>query len=208
MLYRCEDGVPVEIMMYPPKNPEYLASLSLGLTAPTDPATYGSYLINFETIANEKPNEKEEKNTLATVTDKDFSSFTIPGTVTVINELCFAECSLIKEIIIGDKVTDIETMAFFKCWNLQNINIPDSVINIGSDAFSSCTSVKDIFIPKSVKTIGHHAFYNCSSVNEVRMECSEEEAKDIELGSAWLPEQRKVIMRPIGISYNENREVE
>ena len=208
VLYRCEDGVPVEIMMYPPKNPEYLASLSLGLTAPTDPATYGSYLINFETIANEKPKETEEKNTLATVTDKDFSSFTIPGTVTVINELCFAECSLIKEIIIGDKVTDIETMAFFKCWNLQNINIPDSVINIGSDAFSSCTSVKDIFIPKSVKTIGHHAFYNCSSVNEVRMECSEEEAKEIELGSAWLPEQRKVIMRPVGISYNENREVE
>ena len=36
---------------------------------------------------------------------------------------------------------------------------------------------------------------------------SEEEAKEMDLGSAWLPEKRKVVMRPIGVSYNEEREV-
>ena len=94
-----------------------------------------------------------------------------------------------------------------QCSNLQELNLPDSVINIGSDAFSSCSSLKDIYIPASVKSIGHHAFYNCSGVDTVRMACSADDAAEMDLGAAWLPEKRKVIMRPISVSYNEVREV-
>ncbi len=210
VLYRLENNIPVEIMMCPAKNAEYLASLALGLEEPDDPKTNGSYLINIDKMLNEKRTVQEdgsEKNTLEIEISKNTSEFIIPDSVTVINELCFAECSQLTKVIIPEGVTDIETLAFFKCYNLTEINIPSSVINIGSDAFSNCEKITDIFIPASVKTIGHHAFYNCKSVDVVRMECSEKDAKEMNLGSAWRPEKRKIIMRPIEVSYNEKREV-
>lgn len=210
VLYRLENGAPVEIMMYPAKNPEYLASLNLGLEEPSDPKTNGSYFIHFEALSAEKGEIQADgttKNKLQLEIESNTSVFVIPDTVKIINEVCFAECYQLTNVIIPEGVTDIETLAFFKCSNLMEINIPDTVVNIGSDAFSSCSKAPDIFIPASVKSIGHHAFYNCSGVSVVRMECSEEEAKDMDLGSAWLPEKRKVVMRPIGISYNEKREV-
>lgn len=210
VLYRCENGVPVEILMFPAKNPEYRAALNLGLDVPSDPKTNGSFFTNFSKLEKEKGTlqaDSSEKNKLQLEVENNTSDFTIHETVTVINELCFTECYSLRNVIIPEGVTDIETMAFFKCSNLQAINIPDSVVNIGSDAFSSCSSVSDIFIPSSVKSIGHHAFYNCSGVEAVRMECTEEEAKKMDLGSAWRPEKRKVVMRPISVIYNEEREV-
>ncbi len=207
ILYRTENGVPVEIMMCPPKNQEYLASLSLGAKAPLTPEETEAYFEVLNNLQSEIPSVTTNKTRLQSEAEDKFSTVMIPETVTVINELCFAECHGLRHIVFGSKVADIETMAFFKCSNLQELEIPDSVIHIGSDAFSSCTSIKDIFIPKSVETIGHHAFYNCSGVEVVRMECSEEEAENKDLGSAWLPERRKIIMRPIGVLYNEVREV-
>lgn len=211
VLYRCVDGEIFEVMFYPVKNPEYHAAVSLGLTPPKDAQSCEEYIKAFNELENEKkqPDENgEEKNTLMREAEKDeFSTYVLPDTVTAINELCFAEAHSLRHVVFNDILTDIETMAFFKCYNIQEINIPDTVVTIGSDAFSSCTSIKDIFIPKSVKSIGHHAFYNCPGVEVVRLECSEEEAKEMELGSAWLPERRKIVMRPIGVSYNEEREV-
>ncbi len=207
ILYRTENGVPVEIMMCPPKNQEYLASLSLGAKAPVSPDETDSYFEVLNKLYAEIPSVTTNKNRLQSDTEENFSTVTIPETVTVINELCFAECYDLRHIVFNEIITDIESLAFFKCKNLQELDIPDSVVNIGSDAFSSCTSIKDIFIPSSVSSIGHHAFYDCSGVEVVRMECSEEKAKDIDLGSAWLPEKRKIVMRPIGVSYNEEREV-
>lgn len=207
VLYRLENGIPVEIMMFPPKNPEYMASLELGLKAPATKTEAEEYLNEFQKLTDEIASVASDKNRLQTLTEEKYSSYVIPETVTTVNELCFTECTLLKNITISSNVTDIETMAFFKCYNLQEINIPDSVITIGSDAFSYCQSAPDIFIPASVKSIGHHAFYDCSSVEAVRMECSEEEADNMDLGSAWLPERRKVVMRPIGVLYNEEREM-
>lgn len=207
ILYRTENGVPVEIMMCPPKNQEYLASLGLGAKAPLSPDETDAYFEVLNKLYAEIPSVTTNKNRLQSDTEENFSTVTIPDTVTVINELCFAECYDLRHIVFNEIITDIESLAFFKCKNLQELDIPDSVVNIGSDAFSSCTSIKDIFIPSSVSSIGHHAFYDCSGVEVVRMECSEEKAKDIDLGSAWLPEKRKIVMRPIGVSYNEEREV-
>ena len=207
VLYRTENGVAVEIMMCPPKNQEYLASVKLGAKAPLTPEETYAYFEALNKLQSEMPSATTDKTRLQAETEDNFSTFTIPETVTVINELCFAECYGIRHVIFNDIITDIEALAFFKCSSLQELNIPDSVVNIGSDAFSSCSAIPDIFIPASVKSIGHHAFYNCSGVETVRMECSEEEAEKMDLGSAWLPEKRKVVMRPIGVSYNEEREV-
>ena len=198
-------------MFYPPKNPEFHAALTMGLSAPENPSDCKTYTDAFQKLLDEektKDENGEEKNRLMRETEKDeFSTYILPETVTTINELCFAEAHSLRYVIFNDVLTTIETMAFFKCNKLQEINIPDTVVTIGSDAFSSCESIPDIFIPRSVKTIGHHAFYNCKNVSVVRMECTEEEAKEMDLGSAWLPEQRKIVMRPIGVSYDEKREV-
>lgn len=210
VLFRCENGIPVEIIMFPAKNPEYRASLQLGLSEPSDPRTNGSYFLQYEQLQKENPVKQEdgsEKNSLTLETENNTSTYTIPDTVTVVNELCFAECNSLRHIIFNENITDIETMAFFKCGNLQEVNLPDSCINIGSDAFSSCKAITDIFIPASVKSIGHHAFHNCEKVSAVRMECSEDEAELMKLGQDWVPKYKKVFMTDIEIRYGEEREV-
>ena len=206
ILYRTENGVPVEIMMCPAKNPEYLASVQLGAKAPTSPEEADAYFEALDILLSEIPSAATNKNRLQSEAEDSFGTVVIPQTVTVINELCFAECYGLRHVVLSHGITEIEPLAFFKCSNLQEISIPDSVVSIGSDALSSCTSITDIFIPSSVSYIGHHAFYNCSGVEIVRLERSEEEAKEMELGSAWRPERRKIVMRPIEVSYNEVRE--
>lgn len=186
VLYRLENGEIAEIMMYPPKNPEYLAALKLGAKSPSSSDDAEAFLEKHRNLQNEQPSAATGKNRIQSEAQDSFSVFIIPETVKVVNELCFAECTALKEIKIPDSVTVIETLAFFKCSALQRIDIPDSVVTIGLDAFSNCTSINDIFIPSYVKAIGHHAFYNCPGVETVRMECSEEEAKEMYLGSVWL----------------------
>lgn len=211
VLYRCENGVPVEIFLCPTKNPEYLASLNLGLSAPDSPDKAQAFIDGFVALEEEEGETQEgtdeKKNRLTLETENNTSAYVIPDTVITVNELCFSECKSLRYIEFGNNVTEIETLAFFKCSNLQELNLPDSLKIIGSDAFSSCGALKDIFIPSSVEFIGHHAFFECKGVNEVRMECSEEEADKMEIGQNWLPQKKKIFMSDVEVKYNEQREV-
>src|SRR5665213_3409800 len=66
---------------------------------------------------------------------------------------------------IPDTVTNIEDFAFWWCTTLTSVTIPDSVVSIGQWAFAR-TSLAEVTIPNSVVSVGSYAFAN-SSVTSV-----------------------------------------
>lgn len=65
---------------------------------------------------------------------------------------------------IPNSVTTIEQYAFENCTGLTSITIPDSVTTIEEYAFSNCTGLISLTVPNSVTTVKYAAFENISNV--------------------------------------------
>ena len=83
----------------------------------------------------------------------DIEKISIPGSVKVIGDYAFENCSNLTEITIPNGVINIGSGAFEGCTALTNMIIPDSVISIGIVAFRFCENLEYVHIPKSVTTI-------------------------------------------------------
>ena len=84
--------------------------------------------------------------------------------ITKIGARAFLDCTLLKSIIIPNRVTTIGSSAFSGCTSLQSVNIPNGITSIGTKSFYCCTSLTDITIPDSVNLIGHYSFCGCESI--------------------------------------------
>ncbi len=91
------------------------------------------------------------------------------GSVTVIGEEAFLECTGLTEIGIPKGVTVIDDNAFSRCTSLENIEISAGVTTIGDLAFFGCTSLKDVGISEGVTTIGVRAFSDCTSLEKIEI---------------------------------------
>ena len=98
------------------------------------------------------------KTTLITCPGGKIGTYTIPSSVTNIEQRAFRFCVSLAGIIIPNSVTSIPLYAFDGCAKLTNIVIPSSVTSIGGSAFNSCNSIVNIFIPNSVTSIAVGAF--------------------------------------------------
>ena len=85
---------------------------------------------------------------LSFISTQDKYKFTIPSSVTSIEDSAFEESSSLQKIIIPPCVTNIGENAFAYCYSLQEITIPYSVISIGNYAFYNCHTLQKINIPK------------------------------------------------------------
>lgn len=119
----------------------------------------------------------------------ELEEFSIPSSVTIINDSVFENCTSLESIIIWGDVTSIGDAAFKNCSSLEEVSIPSSCTMIGKSAFEGCTdmedvifwggevigdrsfkgctSLKDISIPSEVTTIGESAFEGCTSLESV-----------------------------------------
>ena len=68
---------------------------------------------------------------------------------------------------IPNSVTSIEEDAFSGCYGITSVITLNSVINIGNEAFRSCFSLASVIIGNSIVNIGDYAFYGCSSITSV-----------------------------------------
>lgn len=93
--------------------------------------------------------------------------YTIPDSVTNIEQYAFSSSSCVTGITIGKGILRIEDGAFSGCSSLTSVTIPDNVTSIGPSAFRYCTSLTGIEIPKSVASIGNDAFVGCDSLTGV-----------------------------------------
>ena len=98
---------------------------------------------------------------------KSQTSYTIPDSVTSIEDWAFDGCTRLTSITIGNSVTSIGRKAFQGCTGLTSITIPNSVTSIEESAFSDCNSLTSITIPNSVTSIGNFAFEYCTGITSI-----------------------------------------
>ena len=112
----------------------------------------------------------------SSVTDIDNSAFkyclnltsvVIPDSVTTIGDRAFEACSSLTSVTIPDSIITISDGTFYCCTNLSSVEIPNSVTTIGDFAFRECNNLTSVSIPEGVTTIGDQAFYACSSLVDV-----------------------------------------
>jgi hypothetical protein len=107
-------------------------------------------------------------DSVTSIEDRAFSgcrrltSITLPDGVTSIGDWAFDDCRRLTSITIPDGVTRIGEQTFYKCRSLTSITIPNGVTRIGHCAFSDCSRLTSITIPNSVTSIGWGAFYGCT----------------------------------------------
>ena len=114
---------------------------------------------------------------------KNVKSVTIANGVTSIGNYAFSKCSNLTSIEIPSSVTSIGSYAFYNCSSLTSINIPEGVTSIGEGAFSDCSKLTSVEISSSVTSIGDKAFYNCSKLTTIYYHGTEEQFKEIKIGS-------------------------
>lgn len=97
-------------------------------------------------------------------------SYTIPSTVTKIDDWTFFDCYL-RDIVIPESVTEIGESVFI--WSkFTHVEIPSSVTSIGSGAFEWCMDLQSIEIPSSVTSIGSEAFRYCDALEKASIPSS------------------------------------
>lgn len=130
----------------------------------------------------------------------------IPNTVKEIRTAAFAECINLKNVILSENLEGyINGGAFIGCYSLESIKIPSNIEHIGNQAFSSsglknitfegkintigdeafreANSITSISLPITLTSIGAKAFYDLGSLTDVYYEGSEDQWKEISIGS-------------------------
>jgi hypothetical protein len=72
--------------------------------------------------------------------------FTIPTTVTAIDDYAFHNCKRVESLILPNDVLSIGAGAFRNCTQLNSVTIPGSITNIGAYAFADCTDLTDVYV--------------------------------------------------------------
>lgn len=98
---------------------------------------------------------------------KEEKSYTVPNSVTKIEDSAFSECSSLESITIPDSVTEIGIMAFFGCSRVKSITIPGSIKKISALSFALCSSLESITISDGVAVIGYASFSLCFSLESI-----------------------------------------
>ena len=75
----------------------------------------------------------------------NFTSITIPDSITSIGSYAFYGCDLLKSISISNNVTSIRGNAFQVCSSLESIVIGNGVTSIGEWILNDCDSLKAVY---------------------------------------------------------------
>lgn len=112
--------------------------------------------------------DKKAETIICYPAGKTESEYTIPESVTSIDNSAFYGCNSLTSIVIPDSVSSIGDFAFSGCSNLTSIVIPNSVTSIGDYSFGECSSLTTtIDIPSSVTSLGYYAFSGCNNLTEI-----------------------------------------
>ena len=101
----------------------------------------------------------------------NIQSISLPDGLTSIENYAFEFCHTheFTSITIPATVTSIGESAFWQCANLTSVNLPSGLKTIGNSAFGSC-HLTAISIPSSVTTIGENAFTSSSGLTSITVE--------------------------------------
>ena len=92
--------------------------------------------------------------------------YTIPDSVTSIEQAAFAYASKMTSVTIPNSVTSIGQYAFWAAKGLTSVTIPESITSLEPRVFYD-SNIESIVIPESVTSIGFGAFSHCGSLTSV-----------------------------------------
>lgn len=99
----------------------------------------------------------------------DVANYTIPSTVTKINDDAMQNCIYLENIELPKNLVEIGWSAFENCVKLQSITIPETVTTIGHSAFSGCTNLTDVFLPDTIPNFGSGVFKRCTNLQKISL---------------------------------------
>lgn len=144
----------------------------------------------FESCAQLKTITKNGKSGLIIEENIHLSSFTIPSSITKLEEDTFANWVNLSSISIENNVDYIGNNAFSHCDNLSHVSINSSLNYIGDNAFSDCEkltsfttsnnnsnaicfttpqSVSSFVVPLSITSIQNEFFYGWKQLKELNI---------------------------------------
>lgn len=100
------------------------------------------------------------------------TAINLSGSVSVIPENAFENCTNLARIDGIDRITVIASQAFADCLSLPSLALPETLTSIGAEAFRGCTALSRIRIPSGVTSVGESAFWGCSGLAEADLQCS------------------------------------
>ena len=119
-------------------------------------------------------------------------SVVIPDSVRDIGQYAFSMCSQLRSVTFSKGLTGISSYAFYHCDALESLDLPDSLTSISDHAFAYCSSLKSIVLPECMEKLYDEAFYRCTGLTEVTIPKS---LTGFGLrtfaGTPWIKEQRK-----------------
>ena len=107
------------------------------------------------------------QSTLVEYPGRRVGSYSVPVSVTNIEDYAFDGCSSLTSVTIPGSVINIGTYAFDGCSSLTNVTISNGVAGIGSYAFNNCMKLTNTALPASVTILGANAFANCTPLKNV-----------------------------------------
>lgn len=109
----------------------------------------------------------KNKTTLVAFPSGKAGTFSIPSSVTSINNEAFKGCSKLTAITIPDSVTSIGYEAFAYCSSLTSITLPNNVSTIQYGTFARCTALSSVTLPNNIGAIWRHAFLDCIRLTNI-----------------------------------------
>ena len=97
-------------------------------------------------------------------------AYTVPLSVSSINDLSFQSCSGLTNIILPDSLASIGYRSFEDYDGLAGIILPDGISSIGERAFSSCDELSSVVIPVGIVGIGNRPFTFCDNLESITVE--------------------------------------
>lgn len=99
---------------------------------------------------------------------REDSSYTIPDSVTAINDSAFSGASL-RSVTIPEGVTAIGDSAFYECEQLTSLTLPESLTELGTSAFARCYALTEIAIPEGITELPNCTFQFCDKLGTVTL---------------------------------------
>ncbi|ELP94328.1 hypothetical protein EIN_131370 [Entamoeba invadens IP1] len=120
------------------------------------------YEVSYELVQNNLNTQFIFKNITYTEHDQQVYGYSIPLSVSIIDNNCFQSCNKMISIIIPNSVTSLKDECFSGCVSLTSISLSNNINTIGKYSFVNCTSLKAVTLPVRIKTIEEGMFENCS----------------------------------------------
>lgn len=109
----------------------------------------------------------KDQTTLIQCSVSKTGGYTVPSSVTFIDDNAFGECTGLTQITLPSTVTALGQGVFSYCSGLTSINIPSSVKILPQNSFIYCRNLTSISIPASVIAMESYAVAGNNGLNSI-----------------------------------------